>query len=455
LARERALAAALSVKAERRTRLLGGPHAEAQARAAVEDLERTTTAYEAVRAQIRVSSPRYAALTDHAPPGVEAVRTRLLDADTLLLEYFVGTARSYLFVVSPAEVRAYELPARRDIEAAVANLYRETRQPGAAPSGAGAANTLGRLLLGPVADRLDRQRLAIVAGGDLEFVPFAALINPRHGRPLVSDHVIAMLPSASALLAARSIAPAAPGGAARSLAIFADPVFSADDPRVDATSRGRTAARPPAVQRSLQLLTDEGAPAVLDRLLGSRREATAIAAVFPPGRVTQALGFDATRSAATAADLGAHDVVHFATHAFLNARQPALSGIVLSRVDRRGEPQNGFVGLGEIFNLRLRSQLVVLSACQTALGAEIRGEGLVGLARAFMYAGAPRVVASLWKVDDAATAELMTRFYRAMLGPQRLPPATALAEAQRALQRDRRWRAPYYWAAFVLQGDWQ
>ena len=100
------------------------------------------------------------------------------------------------------------------------------------------------------------------------------------------------------------------------------------------------------------------------------------------------------------------------------------------------------------------ADLVVLSACRTALGKEIKGEGLVGLTRAFMYAGAPRVVASLWQVNDHATAELMTHFYQGIL-QQKLSPAAALRAAQRALSRDPRWREPYLWAGFVLQGDWR
>jgi CHAT domain-containing protein len=146
--------------------------------------------------------------------------------------------------------------------------------------------------------------------------------------------------------------------------------------------------------------------------------------------------------------------VHFATHAILNSEHPELSGIVLSLVDERGQPTNGFLRLNEIYNLKLPADLVVLSACQTGLGKEIRGEGLIGLTRGFMYAGAPRVVASLWKVDDAATAELMKRFYRGMLRDD-LRPAAALRAAKVEMWKQKRWNAPFFWAAFEFQGEWR
>jgi CHAT domain-containing protein len=168
----------------------------------------------------------------------------------------------------------------------------------------------------------------------------------------------------------------------------------------------------------------------------------------------EALDFAASRANATSAELGQYQIVHFATHGLINNRHPELSGIVLSLVDEQGRTQNGFLRLYEIYNLKLAADLVVLSACQTAVGEEIKGEGLLGLTRGFMYAGAPRVVATLWQVDDRATAELMRRFYQKMLG-EGLRPAAALKAAQVSMQSDSRWRSPHYWAAFTLQGEWK
>ena len=147
-------------------------------------------------------------------------------------------------------------------------------------------------------------------------------------------------------------------------------------------------------------------------------------------------------------------MVHFSTHGFLNNEHPELSGLVLSLYDANGKPQDGFLRLHDIHNLSLNADLVVLSACETALGRQIRGEGLIGLARGFMYAGAARVVASLWKVEDQATASLMKQFYESMLARGH-PPAAALRAAQISMSRTRRWSSPYYWAPFVLQGEWR
>jgi CHAT domain-containing protein len=193
----------------------------------------------------------------------------------------------------------------------------------------------------------------------------------------------------------------------------------------------------------------------LARLTFSREEAAGVLALVPASQSLRALDFDASRATAVSDRLGQYRILHFATHSFLNTEHPELSGIVLSMVNRRGQPVDGFLQLQQIYGLKLPVDLVVLSACQTAVGREIKGEGLVGLARGFMYAGAARVVASLWKVDDEATAELMKSFYKGMFGKRHLRPAAALRAAQTEMWRQPRWRSPYFWAAFTLQGDWK
>jgi CHAT domain-containing protein len=166
------------------------------------------------------------------------------------------------------------------------------------------------------------------------------------------------------------------------------------------------------------------------------------------------LDFQANREAVMSPELRQYRIVHIGTHGLLNNRHPELSGLVLSLVDQRGRAQDGFLRLNEIYNLELPSEFVVLSACQTGLGREVRGEGLIGLTRGFLYAGAARVVVSLWKVDDLATAELMRRFYSGLLGPAMMRPAAALRAAQASMSKEKRWRSPYYWAGFVLHGEW-
>jgi CHAT domain-containing protein len=166
------------------------------------------------------------------------------------------------------------------------------------------------------------------------------------------------------------------------------------------------------------------------------------------------MDFAASREAVLSGFLHRFRFIHFATHAVLDTAYPELSGLVLSLVDREGRPQNGFLRAHEISDLDLAADLVVLSACRTALGEEIRGEGLVGLTRAFVEAGAERVLVSLWQVDDRATAEIMRHMYREMV-QEGLPPAAALRRSQLTLWRETDWRAPYYWAGFVVQGDWR
>jgi CHAT domain-containing protein len=235
--------------------------------------------------------------------------------------------------------------------------------------------------------------------------------------------------------------------------VLADPVFEADDPRL-CVERGDAGARSPACRAAFP--EGEGRKGLegFPRLAATLQEAEAIVRLAPGGTTLWAVGFAASRSTATSPELAEYRVVHFATHGILDDEDPGLSGVVLSRFDERGEPQDGVLRLTDVYGLRLRADLVVLSACRTALGKPVRGEGLVGLVRGFMHAGARGVVASLWKVEDEATSEMMGRFYREMLERGRRP-AAALREAQVGMWREDRWRAPFYWAAFALQGDWR
>ncbi|MBO0800830.1 MAG: CHAT domain-containing protein, partial [Blastocatellia bacterium] len=189
------------------------------------------------------------------------------------------------------------------------------------------------------------------------------------------------------------------------------------------------------------------------RLPFSTDEARAIASFVPAKSLLLATSFQASRARAMSGELADYRIIHFASHGMLNSVYPELSGLVLSLLDRNGMSRDGFLRMNDIYNMRLSANTVVLSACQTALGKEIKGEGLVGLTRGFMYAGAQRVVASLWQVDDSATAELMACFYRSMLKEGRRP-AAALREAQMEMMKQKRWSSPYFWAGFVIQGEW-
>ena len=432
---EKKLRDSLNQLSASRTALLRTKHSAEAVAALDRQIDAAWTDYQAAHARALAADPRAAGLAA-APVPLETVRREALGADTALVEYLLGDTGSYLWISTADGLEGYELAKRAEIEAA-ARAFLETAKGGRATDAE--ARNLSRMILAPAAAKLAHKRLIIVADGALQYVPFAALADPSHPgsyQPLIVDHEMAGEASASSLVLLERAA-AARKPAARTLAIIADPVFQAGDPRVRA---GGT--RAPA----------DAAP--LERLPGTRREAAGIAALAPKGSTWQALDFDAGREAVVAR-IGDYRFVHFATHGLIETEHPELSSIALSMVDSAGRPRDGFLRLHEISGLRLSADLVVLSACQTALGQEIRGEGLIGLVRGFMYAGAPRVVASLWKIDDDGTSELMRRFYAAMLGPKPQTPAAALRTAQLAMIRQPRWASPYYWAGFALLGDWR
>lgn len=443
---EREIASRLAAKARRRIELLGGTATDAQKEISARELRETLAESDRLEAEIRRSNPRYAGLLHPQPLDAAAIRG-LLDPQTLLLEYALGEERSFLWAVTPASVEAFELPGRAKIEALARQVYEglrtlDTGDPAAQDAKAAARRELSRMILGPVAGRLSDRRLAVVADGALQYVPFAALPSPDDPVgfvPLVERHEIVVLPSAS-VLALRSPDQEPAGTAGMSIAILADPVFDSRDPRV---RRASSEDAPLPVRSGISLT----------RLAASSREAETIAGLAP-GRAWTALGFQASRATVFGGELARHRLIHFATHGVIDTATPELSGLVLSLVDEEGRAQEGFLGLDDIYNLDLHADLVVLSGCETALGREMRGEGLVGLTRGFLYAGAARVLASLWQVQDRPATELMVRFYRALL-QDHLRPAAALRAAQLSLARERRWKDPFYWGAFVLQGDWR
>lgn len=454
----------------RRAQLSVNPDS-AELEAVVKEIDALTTQYEELQARIRSNSARYAGASPPEPLGLKDSQ-RLLDNNSMLLEYMLGDYRSYLWLVTPTELYSFELPARSQIESEV-EQFRElltANQPVAGETYeelqrriASAdqqllkhSAKLGRVLLGPVADSLGDKRLLIVPDGRLQSIPFQALTLPDitgSPVPLIEKHEIAYEPSASALGTVRQ-ANALRKSGSRSVAVFANPVFEANDPRVQQT-QSETGSGPTAhAQLVRQAFRDVGKDtATIPPLPASREEADGIFSVVPWLSGLKAIDFRASRSTIAQTDFTQYRIVHFATHGFVDYEHPELSGLVFSMVDEKGTPQDGFLRMHDIYNLKLPVDLVVLSACNTGLGREVKGEGLIGLTRGFMYAGARGVVASLWKVDDEATAELMKHFYAAMF-QKGLTPVAALRDAQLALRSRKRWESPYYWAAFVLQGEY-
>lgn len=413
--------------------------------------------------ELRQSSARYAALTHPEPLNVADIQRRVLGEKTLLLEYALGETKSYLWAVTPTSLQSFELKGRKEIEKEALAYYnavtaRNDLTKGDSPAQADAeAERAGRalsdLILKDVAPLLGDRTLLVVADGALQYVPFAALPLPSAPlQPLVTRNEVVTLPSASTLavlrdeLKGRTPAP-------KVLAVLADPVFTKEDSRV--TRNARVAAKPEGKRGSVNPGSKGSQDLKFERLIFSKEEADGIASlVRPQDQVLKALDFEASFAKATSGELARYRYVHFATHGVLDSSQPELSRLVLSQVDEKGRSQEGFLRLQDIYNLRLNADMVVLSACQTALGKELRGEGLVGLTRGFMYAGSPRVVASLWSVEDRATATLMKRFYRYLLSED-MPAATALRKAQLDLASKPQFKSPYYWAGFSLQGEWK
>jgi CHAT domain-containing protein len=471
--RERALQKAIADSAERQTRLMSGKPTAEQAAAAAREVDTLTMEYEQLQKQIREQSPRYAALTQPVPLDLTEIQKQVVDQETLLLEYALGDEKSYLWAVTPDSVKSFELPGRATIEAAARRFYelstersrsvtaetlvqRKKRLAEAEAEYPKAAAELSKILLAPVAAELKQKRLVIVGEGVLQYVPFAALPSPavvKTAAPLVVHHEIVSLPSASVLAILRNDT-ANRKPANRTVAVLADPVFSANDSRLTRAEKSQLAHAEDSAVADAQRSASESGLGDLTRLHFSRQEADEIARLAGEKRNLKALDFEASRIMATNDTLSDYRIVHFATHGLINNHHPDLSGIVLSLVDEKGRPQNGFLRLYDIYNLKLNADLVVLSACQTALGKDVKGEGLMGLTRGFMYAGAPRVVASYWRIDDRATADIMKRFYSAML-KDGLRPAAALRAAQVSMLQDKRWQSPHYWAAFTVQGEWK
>jgi len=478
---ERTLAKKLSDKAQalvrsdkpERSIVLGGEIGQLET-----DLERVQTA-------IRKSSPRYASLVQPQPLKLKEIQAQL-DADTLLLEYALGEDRSYLWAITKDSLTSYELPKEELIKQSALQVYemltaRNTRKDGENDLQRGArianaesklpaaAQALSQTLLAPAAAQLGSKRLVIVADGALQYIPFAMLPDPvvagrsstakNIGQPLIVGHEVVSLPSASALaiqrteLADRQLAP-------KMLAVIADPVFDRSDGRFKTTVEtgsnveAASSADTRGLEHIAEVSNDKTGKLVIRRLPFTRQEADGLLALTPKSSSLRAIDFQANRTNVLNGDLAQYRYVHFATHGLLDTERPGLSSLVLSTVDAEGKPQDGFLRANDIYNMKLPAELVVLSACQTGLGKEVKGEGLIGLTRGFMYAGAKRVVVSLWSVNDKATSELMTKFYRGILKGNQ-PPAAALRAAQIAMWKQEKWKTPYYWAAFTMQGEWK
>ena len=471
--KEKDIRQSLNAKAQRQIQLTAAKGRPDDIAALAKEISALEDDYQQVQAAIRKASPVYAALMQPQALGLEGIQSQL-NANTVLLEYSLGDTQSYLWVVTPNSLKTYKLPAREQVEKLARQVYesltarsvfnslesaaeRQTRITDADAQFRQASAELSRMILAPAAGQLGTRRLVIVADGALQYVPFAALSLDRSLRPLIVDHEIVSVPSTSSLaiqrqsLANRKLAP-------KGLAVIADPIFSTADARFKSSTAVKavpvnTVSRGNDTRIIEHLAGGSGAQLTIGRLPFTRQEADQILAVAPSDSNLKAVDYRANRSTVTSGELGQYRYVHFATHGYVDTERAGLSAIVLSMIDEQGNAQDGFVRTHDIYNLKLPAELVVLSACETGLGKDVKGEGIEGLTRAFMYAGARRVIVSLWNVNDKATAALMQRLYIGMLRTNKTP-AAALRAAQIEMLRTRQWQSPYFWAPFVMQGEW-
>ncbi|MBD2493059.1 CHAT domain-containing protein [Nostoc sp. FACHB-280] len=371
------------------------------------------------------------------PVEIKQIQKQILDDDTLLLEYLLGEEHSYLWLVSKTGVSSYQLPKLSEIEPLARKFSTAVSSPNPSLRDRQLSQQLSQILLGQVANQLGQKRLLIVADGILQYIPFNALPHPNSPadkpEPLLVKHEIVGLPSVSTLAVIRNRQNSRKPS--KSLAIFADPVFSRNDERLKSR------------------LTKSNDEELYERLPGTRQEADEILSLFPNSQKLVKFDFAANRQAAINPEISQYRFVHFASHGILDSQRPERSGMVMSVVNEVGDVQRSLLSIPDTFNLKLSADLVVLSGCRTGLGKTIKGEGLVGLTGGLMYAGSKSVVSSLWDVADEGTALLMSKFYSAML-QKGLKPSSALRQAQLEMWRDPQWNAPYYWSAFVFQGEW-
>ena len=434
-----------------------------------------------LRGEIRLKSPAYAALEFPQALTVAEMQAQL-DANTLMLYYTLGEEQSYLWAVSQDSITSHVLPYNKaTIDQAARAVVEVISNPGmygvevTTPDDEGRtiANTtsmLSDMILSPVASQLGQNRLVIVADGELQYVPFAALNLPGQSAdaytPLVVNHDIVNLPSASTIAILRETVIQDRQPAPKTLAVLYDPVFELNDERFNqatsAANPGFAQATDPVDfdqqlnEAALERVLRNVSSGYIPRLMHTKPEAEGLMALVPDADELSTSDFAANYPWLEQPELSQYRYIHLATHGFFNEEDPELSGLVLARFDQAGNSQRGYLRLGDLFNLDLPAEMVVLSACQTALGENVKGEGIVGVTRGLMYAGAPRVVTSLWNVDDEATADFMQRFYRRILNHQE-SPAAALSATQRELwqEPDIYINSPYLWAAFTLQGEWR
>jgi CHAT domain-containing protein/Tfp pilus assembly protein PilF len=460
---EKSLRQSLRVKEDSKIRLLAAAYQSKVLAALDGDISQLEAQYKQVLDTIKTRYPAFEQINNPTIWDVRKVQEEVVaDDQTLLLEYSLGADRSYVWAITRDRIASYELPSETVINDSAKKVYNLlATHPGQQPVSEldQATQELSRLILSPVALELNKRRILVVADGALNYIPFQVLPSPSADREqLLVAHEIINAPSAS-ILGQLQQETARRQPATNVLAAFGDPIFDTNFAQQRSTSSSEQLAlnqtpnddRMQTALRDIDLNGDSFDTSEIKPLFYAKQELANLRDVAGDETLIET-GFNASLENLQHTDLTKYSILHFATHGLLNPKRPESSGLVLSTVDRSGKKRDGFVGLSNIYNLHAPVDLVVLSACRTGLGKDVRGEGLIGITRGFMYAGASSVVASLWKVDDEATAELMKFFYTNLL-KNGMTPAAALSAAQNSIRQQKRWSSPYYWAAFTIQGD--
>ncbi len=457
---EKSLRQSIWQKADRRSELLAAKETTNslnELKSVNAELSQLEPEYSRLIETINQRYPAYKQITQPAAWDLHRIQAEIIkDDQTLLLEYSIGASKSYVWAVTRDQIKTYELPGEESITEAARKVSALLALPPASDNDTKlqqASQELSRMILSPVAAELNKRAMIVVADGALNYIPFQILPAPSGNEPLVARYEVVNAPSASILGDLRHQREGRPAPT-KLLAAFGDPVFysssTAQNPGDDqlvAQTRWRSTLR------DIELNRDSFDPSVITPLFYAARELTNLRDLAG-GQGLVLSEFAATREQLLNTDLSQYAMLHLATHGFLDPKRPEYSGLLLSTVNSQGKQIDGFVALQDIYQLRAPVNIVVLSACQTALGKDVRGEGLVGMTRGFMHAGASSVVASLWKVDDGATAELMKRFYSNLL-QQGMSPAEALRAAQNSIRQEPQWASPHYWGAFTIQGEYQ
>lgn len=426
-------------------------------RSAELNLQKAMDELQILQEDLRRKNPKFSALNQTKDFSFADVQNTLSN-ETAMLEFSVGEEQTYLWLIKKSAVNIYKLPSRETIGKTALDYYNLlTNKTADYSTIAATSKELSRMILSPLKDDIPEiKSLVVVPDGSLQLIPFSTLTLNFEAdfRPLIEQFEIVSLPSFSSLAYMRENKDKIKIPAEKFLAVIADPIFHIDDERLGDKSK-KPIFKADSVKDSAKLaeaLRDFGIDK-LSRLPFTNIEAREIQKLAPQ-KTTLALGENASRQRFLSGEFEAFKILHFATHGFLNQKNPDLSGLVLSLYNKNLQTQNGFLRVIDLYSVRLNAELVVLSACQTGLGKEVAGEGIIGLTHGFMFAGSARVISSLWKVEDSATAELMKRFYYEMLVNERTPTA-ALRSAQNQLRTIPRFKNPRYWAGFTLNGDWK